>query len=221
EGVGEREGGFGLGVDGSNDGIVDWDIVNDRMFSSRRAMEIVGIRSDVTVRTRAEWRDLVVYHKDDARRMKQDLENFLEGRTEMRDGVYRVLQPDGSYRWIRHRNKCVRDAQGRPIRVAGSVSDIDAQVRAEAAPREWGARYQLAVSGSNQGLWDWDLLSDKLFLSARAQEFMGLEPGQALRPRREWIALSPLHPEDLEAVRGAISDHVHGRTPYFSVDYRM
>src|SRR5262249_45704804 len=219
EGVGEREGGFGLGVDGSNDGIVDWDIVNDRMFSSRRAMEIVGIRSDVTVRTRAEWRDLVVYHKDDAKRMKKDLENFLEGRTEMRDGVYRVLQPDGGYRWIRHRNKCVRDAGGKPTRVAGPAGDLPAQVQAEAALPRPEARYELAVSGSNQGLWDWDLLSDKLFLSPRAQEFMGLEAGQALRPRREWIALSPLHPDDLGAVRKAISDHVHGHTPYFTVDY--
>src|SRR5262249_31410508 len=48
ESLAESEERFSLAVDGSNDGIVDWDIVNDRMFSSRRAMEIVGIRSDVT-----------------------------------------------------------------------------------------------------------------------------------------------------------------------------
>jgi signal transduction histidine kinase/ActR/RegA family two-component response regulator len=42
-----------------------------------------------------------------------------------------------------------------------------------------------------------------------------------LRPRREWIALSPYHPDDLEAVRKAISDHVHGRTAYFAVEYRI
>jgi PAS domain S-box-containing protein len=212
---------FALAVDGSNDGIVDWDIVNDRMFSSKRAMEIVGVQSDETVRTRAEWRDLVVYHKDDVKRMKEDLESFLAGRTEMRDGVYRVLRPDGSYRWIRHRNKCVRDAEGRPIRVAGSVSDIDAQVRAEAALRESEARYQLAVDGSNQGLWDWHLLSDQLFLSPRAQELMGVEPSKSLRPRREWISLSPYHPDDREAVRAAISAHLHGETGHFTAEYRL
>jgi len=122
---------FALAVAGSNDGIVDWDVVNDRMYSSERAMQIVGIVSKETVRSRAEWRDLVKYHPDDVGRMKQDLQDFLEGRVELREGEYRVLLPNGDYRWIRHRNKCVRDADGRPLRVAGSVSDIDAQKRAE------------------------------------------------------------------------------------------
>src|SRR6185503_4121480 len=104
---------FALAVSGSNDGIVDWDVVNDRMYASERAMEIVGIDSKVTVRPRAEWTALVNYHPEDLQRMKADLADFLEGRTEMRDGEYRVLLPEGGYRWIRHRNKCVRDAAGR------------------------------------------------------------------------------------------------------------
>jgi PAS domain S-box-containing protein len=122
---------FALAVAGSNDGIVDWDIINDRMYSSERAMQIVGIDSRVTVRSRAQWRALVKYHADDVERMRKDLQDFLDGRSTLRQGEYRVLLPNGEYRWIRHRNKCVRDVQGKPIRVAGSVSDIDAQKRAE------------------------------------------------------------------------------------------
>ena len=41
------------------------------------------------------------------------------------NGEYRVRLHDGTYRWIRHRNKCMRDADGKPIRLSGSVSDID------------------------------------------------------------------------------------------------
>src|SRR5262249_15327096 len=93
--------------------------------------------------------------------------------------------------------------------------------RAEQALRESEARYQLAVDGSNQGLWDWDLLSDKLFLSPRAQELMGLAPGRSLRPRREWIALSSYHPDDPDAVRAAISAHLRGETAYFTAEYRL
>ena len=101
---------FALAVAGSNDGIVDWDIVNDRMYSSEQAMRIVGVESDVTVRSRAEWRDLVKYHPDDLQRMRDDLQSFLDGQSELRDGEYRVQLPNGEYRWIRHRNKCVRDS---------------------------------------------------------------------------------------------------------------
>jgi PAS domain S-box-containing protein len=149
EGSQER---FALAVAGSNDGIVDWDILNDRMYASERAMQIVGIAARPTTTTRAEWRDLVVYHPDDTPRMKQELADFLEGRSELRDGEYRVRLPDGSYRWIRHRNKCVRDAQGRPIRVAGSVTDIDAQKRAEEALRASEEQYRAIFNGSADAL---------------------------------------------------------------------
>ena len=129
--LGQSEERFALAVAGSNDGIVDWDLVNDRMYASEQAMEILGINSKVTLRPRAEWSAMITYHPDDAQRMKEDLRNFLAGHTELHDGEYRVLQPNGEYRWIRHRNKCVRDSIGRPLRVAGSVSDIDPQKRSE------------------------------------------------------------------------------------------
>jgi PAS domain S-box-containing protein len=153
---------FALAVAGSNDGIVDWDVVNDRMFSSRRALQIVGIDSDVEVRTRAEWRDLVVYHPEDAPRMKRDLDDFLEGRTDLREGEYRVRMPGGEYRWIRIRNTCVRDARGRPLRIAGSVSDIDAYKGAEEALRLSEERYALAVAGSDDGVWDFDFVNRRV-----------------------------------------------------------
>jgi PAS domain S-box-containing protein len=212
---------FALAVSGSNDGIIDWDVVNDRMYTSERAMRIMGVESAVTMRTREQWRNLVRYHPDDAQRMKDELQSFLEGHTELRDGEYRVLHPDGAYRWIRHRNRCVRDSNGNPVRVAGSVSDVDAQKRAEAALRASEERYQLVVDGANQGLWDWNLGTDVMFVSPRAQEFMGLEPGEPLGPRRDWIARSPYHPDDRQAVRAALSAHLRGETPYFAIEHRM
>jgi PAS domain S-box-containing protein len=205
---------FHLAVAGSNDGIVDWDLVNDRMYASERALEIMGIRSDVTVRSRAEWRDMIQYHPDDQARMSRDLQDFLDGRSEMRDGEYRVLHPDGSYRWIRHRNKCVRDAAGRPLRVAGSISDVDAQKRAE-------ERFQLAVDGSHQGLWDWDMHTDLNYISPRLQEIMGLEPGEPLRPRKEWLALTKIHPDDLERVSAAQRAHRRGESTHLAIEYRI
>jgi PAS domain S-box-containing protein len=143
---------FALAVAGSNDGIIDWDLVHDRMYASERAMEIVGVDSKVTVRPRAEWSALIDYHPDDAARMKDDLNAFLDGRTEMRDGEYRVKLRDGSYRWIRHRNRCVRDGAGRPLRVAGSVSDIDAQKRAEEALRTSEEHYRAIFNASADAL---------------------------------------------------------------------
>jgi PAS domain S-box-containing protein len=212
---------FTLAVAGSKDGIVDWDIVTGRMFASERALAIAGIAPGTEVKTCKDWTSIAHLHPDDEQREKDDFRQQLEAQDGIHEGEYRFLHPDGRYRWVRVRGTTVRDASGRPVRWAGSLSDIDALKQTEQALRRSEERYSLAVAGSNQGLWDWDLESDTLFLSARAQEFMGLVPSEPLRPRREWIALSPFHPDDRETVRQVISAHLRGETAHYSVEYRL
>ncbi|MBL8480920.1 MAG: PAS domain-containing protein, partial [Rhodocyclaceae bacterium] len=217
----ESEQRFALAVAGSNDGIIDWDIVADRMFTSERTLQILGVVTSETMHTRAQWLSKLQLHADDRARHDEELRAYLDGRTALRDGEYRVLHPDGQYRWVRVRNMCVRDAGGRPVRLAGSVSDIDARKRVESALRESEERYQLAVAGSNEGLWDWDLASDLMFVSPRAQSFMGLAPSEPRRPRREWLTRGHTHPDDIPGVRAALSAHLHGSTQHLSVEFRM
>jgi len=217
----ESEERFALAVAGSNDGVLDWDIANDRMFTSERAMQIAGVVSDRQVHTRAEWTRLLQLHPDDVERHGEDFRRHLAGESEVRVGDYRLRHPDGVYRWVRVRGRSVRHKDGRAIRWAGSVSDIDAQKRTEEALRRSEERYQLAVEGSNEGLWDWDLASDLLFLSPRAQDILWLEPCEPLQSRRFWIDRTPYHPDDVALVRRAISDHLRGITPHFAIEYRL
>ena len=217
----ESEERFALAVAGSNDGVLDWDIANDRMYTSRRAMEIAGVVSDAEVHTRDEWMRLLQIHPDDVERHAEDFRRHLAGLNEVRVGDYRVRHPDGAYRWVRVRGMTVRHGDGRALRWAGSVSDVDAQKRTEDALRRSEERYQLAVEGSNEGLWDWDLASDMLFLSPRAQEILWFEPTEPLQSRRFWIERTPYHPDDVALVRRAISDHLRGITPHFAIEYRL
>jgi signal transduction histidine kinase/CheY-like chemotaxis protein len=60
-----------------------------------------------------------------------------------------------------------------------------------------------------------------MFLSARAQEFMGLAPTAAPRSRREWIGLCAYHPDDVAPTRNAVSAHLRGDTPFFAAEYRL
>jgi PAS domain S-box-containing protein len=221
EALRESEERFALAVAGSNDGIVDWDIENDRLFISERALEILGMRSDRLVRPSAEWTEMLPIHPDDRPQHDDDFRAVLKVQSGVRSGDYRMRQPDGSWRWVRVRGTAVRAPSGRAIRWAGSVTDIDQQKRTEEALRRSEERYQLAVDGSNEGLWDWDLATDMLFLSPRAQQLTFIEPGDPLQPRDAWIARTLYHPDDLLPVRRAIGDHLRGATPHFSIEYRV
>ena len=220
EALRESEERSSLAIAGSNDGILYWDIAGDRMYSSERAMEIAGVDSKVTLRSRAEWVALIEFHPDDVQRYTDDLEEHLEGRTAVRDGEYRMRQRDGSYRWVRVRGVCVRDRIGRALRWGGSISDIDARKRAEEALRESEQRYQLAVAGSNEGMWDWDMRHETFFFSARAQELIGLDPGEPMRPCSEWWTLFIHHPDDEKRVHDALSAYLGGEGQHWEVEYR-
>ena len=82
-------------------------------------------------------------------------------------------------------------------------------------------RYALAAAGSDDGIWDWDLLGDVVFISARAQEVAFGEVGAALRARTAWNAGSNYHADDRQRVRAAISQHLRGSTPHFTVEFRV
>jgi len=91
---------------------------------------------------------------------------------------------------------------------------------ARAQLRESDQRYALAVAGSNEGLWDWNLVTGEVFFSERAQELCGMQPGAPKRPRRAWQALLMAHPEDLPRLREEMKAHLRGRRPHFDIEFR-
>jgi PAS domain S-box-containing protein len=100
-----------------------------------------------------------------------------------------------------------------------TFSDVTARLKAEAQLRDSEERFQLAVSGSSVGIWDWKIADDKLFASLRAHELAGLSPND---PRIESMAslMRFMHPDDVNTARDAMMAHLHERVPYV-VDHRL
>jgi chemotaxis protein methyltransferase CheR len=90
--------------------------------------------------------------------------------------------------------------------------------QAKAALRTSDERYLLALAGSTDGLWDWDLQSDIVFYSDRFREILGYSPDEF--PGTIDSFRNRLHPEDTEATWEAIERHLQQRVPY-KVEYRL
>src|SRR5262249_32800466 len=129
--------------------------------------------------------------------------------------------PDGVYRWRRIHGLCVRDRDGNPRRMAGSIGDIDARRRAEEALRQSEERYALAVEGSNEGIFDWDMVTDRVYVSKRAQELFRLSSGELWRPRRQWREILNFHPEDWALQHDSIKALIAGETPTYDAEFRI
>jgi PAS domain S-box-containing protein len=212
---------YALAVAGSDDGVWEYDFVNRRVFASARAREISGLPPGPEVQSIDEWNAQLRIHPEDAPKRRAAQEAHLAGKTAAYEGEWRMLHPDGQYRWIRIHGLCMRDAAGKPYRMAGSTSDIDKRKRAEEALRLSEERYALAVAGSDDGVWDFDFVNRRVFASARAREICGLPPGPDLQPMDEWFERLPIHPEDAPKRIEAMEAHMAGRTPAYEGEWRM
>jgi len=90
--------------------------------------------------------------------------------------------------------------------------------RAKDSLRSSEERYLLALAGSTDGLWDWDMLSETVFYSHRFREILGYSPEEF--PGTIDSFRSRLHPEDVEVIWAAIERHLKERVPY-KVEYRL
>ena len=212
---------YAIAMTGSNEGHWVWDVATDELYVSPVVNQVFGLAADESFTTRKAFLDRVRTHPDDFVVTERNFADHLAGRTPRLEHEFRIVLADGSFRWIQTRAQCFRDENGKPVRMAGASIDITERKRAEEGLRQSEQRYQLAIAGVNQGVWDWDLGSDMVFMSARAQLLLGREPGQPLRSRREWIGNWEYHPEDRAHVRQLLSEYLRGGSSTFEVEYRM
>jgi two-component system cell cycle sensor histidine kinase/response regulator CckA len=80
-------------------------------------------------------------------------------------------------------------------------------------------RLALALDGTGQGLWDWDLVADTIYYDERWTGMLGYHPGEVMPTFEGWEAL--LHPDDMKGVLAALSRHLAGETPVYYAEYRL
>jgi PAS domain S-box-containing protein len=91
----------------------------------------------------------------------------------------------------------------------------------ERALRESEERYALAMEGANEGHWDWDVTTDRLFLSPKMKILTGLTEGSVITTQTAWREGIVIHPDDRPAREAALIEHFEGRTPRYESEYRV
>jgi PAS domain S-box-containing protein len=113
----------------------------------------------------------------------------------------------------------VRNKWGRIHRVAGISRDTTVLREAQAALRASEERLAHALEGTQQGLWDWDLVRGVFYRSPRWFEMLGLADGEIEETLE--AGLARVHPDDRAGVEKAVHLHLDGHLPRFVAEYRV
>lgn len=99
------------------------------------------------------------------------------------------------------------------------LDSLLAKRKTEQELRESEERYMLAVRGANDGLWDWNLKTDRVYYSPRWKAMLGYVETELGETPEDWF--TRILPEDLEGVQNSLQAHIRGETPHFECEYRI
>jgi len=97
--------------------------------------------------------------------------------------------------------------------------EITERKKVEQALRISKDRYELAMRGANDGIWDWDLQNDEVYYSQRWKGMLGYANRDVSSSSDEW--LKRIHPEDVERLKLDLTAHFKGSTSHFENEHRM
>ena len=132
---------FERAVRGSNDGIWDWNVVTGEVYYSPRLREQLGYSFEEFPDRYESWDRIL--HEEDRESTLEAIRRHLEENVPF-DVIYRLRTRSGSWTWCRARGMAVRDADGKPCRMAGCISDISKLKQAEFALAEQAAKLSRA-----------------------------------------------------------------------------
>lgn len=151
EKVAEFEQRWKFAIEGSAQGVWDWDPRTNKIYFSPQGKRMFGLSDEEVIGHLDDWRSRV--HPDDFTKVAGALQAHLRGETPIFESPHRVRHKDGSWRWILDRGMvAARDAAGKPIRIVGTMSDITPLMEAQEALRDSEARYRSVIEGMAEGL---------------------------------------------------------------------
>ncbi len=135
---------FALALQGANDGLWDWDIVQKKIYYSPRWESILGLLPGAMQGSQDAWLSRI--HPEDKPNFLETLNQHLAARSDQFYFKYRLRHANGLYRWVLTRGAILRNAEGQAVRMVGSQSDVT----------------DTTLTDPTTGLYNTILLSDRL-----------------------------------------------------------
>jgi diguanylate cyclase (GGDEF)-like protein/PAS domain S-box-containing protein len=201
-------------VENSCDAVVLLDATGVIQFASQSTATVLGYRPRQLIGRPV----LELVHPDDRPHTESLLATCLAEPGRSVRAEYRARHADGSWRHLE--GVGVNRLDDPTVKaIVANFRDATDRMHAHAALRASEQRYALAARGANDGLWDWDVESDRIYYSTRWKTMLGYSEGEVGDSPEEWFRR--VHQHDISGLLGAIDAHLLGGAAHLEHEHRM
>jgi PAS domain S-box-containing protein len=207
-----------LALTASNQGLYDLNIKTEEVVVTPEYALMLGYDPATYHVTKSEWIESL--HPDDRESVVAAYNACITGEVPNYQVEYRRRTQDGQWKWILSVGKIVAwNESGEPIRVLGVCIDIDDRKQAEAALQTSEERLRLALTASNQGLYDLNIETEEVVVNPEYALMLGYDPATFRLTKSTWI--ESLHPDDRESMVAIDNGFITGEVPNYRAEYRL
>lgn len=131
---------------------------------------------------------------------------------------FRLLMPESGYKWIRI-DATPKKNEHNEIVFYGLISDITIVKEQEIRLKVADERYHFAVQASDRGVWDWDLITNKVYYSSESMKILEMTESDLVASPEEWD--ERVHPDDRDEYYGNINLHFENKIPFYETCHRV
>ena len=207
-----------LAIAGANLGLWDQNIVTGESIHNRHWAEMLGYTPEEIETEHISWDNLL--HPEDFLPALKDFNEHLAGKTPFYESEFRLRTKSGDWKWIQSSGRVSEwDDAGKPLRMLGTHRDITDRKEMEQTLQENKDRLEMAVTVTNLGMWDWNIITGNSIYSREWIRMLGYTPEEIKPHSDSWKNL--IHPEDSERTMALLKEHFEGKTPLFEVVLRL
>jgi diguanylate cyclase (GGDEF)-like protein/PAS domain S-box-containing protein len=132
---------------------------------------------------------------------------------------FEIIGLKGSRRWLETYSAPLPDQNNNVVMLLGVTHDITQRKIAEQALQESENRLMLAIKGSNDAPWDWDLEKNRLYYSPQWWHMLGYETDELASNAELWQSL--VHPDDIEFIQNDLRQALNSGQSMHAVEFRL
>ncbi|HEY9815925.1 MAG TPA: PAS domain S-box protein [Candidatus Obscuribacterales bacterium] len=200
-------------------GYWDWDIAGNQEYLSPGFKRMFGYADHELENSPDIWQQLIF--PEDLVTVLACFEHHVQSHGDIPYyNEVRYRHKDGSTVWVACSGQVIEwAADGSPVRMIGCHINITKRKQAESALQTSEARWQFALEGSGDGVWDWDIQTKQLFVTHQWKAMLGYADAEIGSSLDMWD--SRIHPDDKAQCYADIERHFNGETDICQIEYRM